>query len=60
MRADLIVSIVIVVGALVLAWRGLRAQPMVPGRRLTMALVWVVIIVGVVFLAQTLGLEVAR
>lgn len=55
MNADTIVSIVAIVAALVLAVRAMRSRPVAPGRRFTMAVAWLVIIVGVVFLLHSLG-----
>ena len=57
MTAGLIVSLISIVGALILAVRGLRSRQAAPGNRLMMAVAWLVIIVGVIFLIQSLGLE---
>jgi len=56
LNGDQIASIVFILAALVLAWRGLRARPAAPGKRMTMALVWLVIIVALVFTLKRFGL----
>lgn len=57
MSAGLIVSLISIVGALVLAVRGLRSRQVSPSNRVLMAVAWLVIIVGVIFVIQTLGVE---
>jgi hypothetical protein len=60
MTAAQIASVVAILGSLVLVWSGMRGRQVAPGRRVQMAVAWLVIIVGVVFVINTLGLEVAR
>ena len=60
MNASQIASIVLIVGSLILVTRGLRGRQMAPGRRVQMAVAWLVIIVGVVWMIQMSGLEIAR
>jgi uncharacterized membrane protein YfcA len=55
-----IASLVAILGSLILVWRGMRGRQVAPGRRLKMAVAWLVIIVGLVFVINTLGLEIAR
>ncbi|MEW9853848.1 hypothetical protein [Novosphingobium sp. M1R2S20] len=54
MRAELIVSIVTVLGALFLVWRGLVTRSMERGQRLKFALIWAVIIIAVVLVVRVL------
>lgn len=60
MTAAQIASAVAILGSLVLVWSGMRGRQVAPGRRVQMAVAWLVIIVAVVFVINTLGLEVAR
>jgi hypothetical protein len=55
-----IASLVAILGSLILVWRGMRGRQVAPGRRLQMAVAWLVIIVGLVFVINLLGLEIAR
>lgn len=55
----MIVSLVAIVGALILALRGLRSRTTTPRNWIVMGVAWLVIIVGVAFVIQKLGLEVA-
>jgi hypothetical protein len=56
LNGDTIASIIAIVAALVLAVRGLKSRPVALHQRLTMAAVWLVIIVGVVFLIHSTGI----
>jgi uncharacterized membrane protein YecN with MAPEG domain len=60
MTAAQFASVVAILGSLVLVWNGMRGRQVAPGRRVQMAVAWLVIIVGVVFVIHTLGIEVAR
>lgn len=55
MTANAILSIILIVGSLILVGRGLRGRQMAPGRRMQMAVAWLVIIVGVMFVISTLS-----
>lgn len=58
MTGDAVVSIVTIIGALVLALRGMRGRG--GSNRWMMAIAWLVIIVGLVFLIQSFGVDLAR
>lgn len=51
-----IVSIIFVIGALVLALRGLRSYRLPAEKKAWMAAIWVLIIAGMAFLFSRLGL----
>jgi uncharacterized membrane protein len=55
LSGDTLVSIIAIAAALLLAFGGLKSRRIAPGKRLTMALVWLLIIVGVVYLIHSLG-----
>jgi uncharacterized membrane protein YfcA len=55
-----IASLVAILGSLILVWSGMRGRQVAPGRRVQMAVAWLVIIVGLVFVINTLGLEVTH
>lgn len=57
MSGDVVASIIGIAAALVLALRSLRARPAAPSKRVMMALAWLVIIVGIVFVIDSLGLR---
>lgn len=57
MSGDVVASIIGIAAALVLALRGLRARPAALSKRVTMAVAWLVIIVGIVFVIHSLGLR---
>jgi len=60
MNVSQIASIILIVGSLILVTLGMRGRQMAPGRRVQMAVAWLVIIVGVVWLIQMSGFEIAR
>lgn len=55
-----IASVVAILGSLILVWSGMRGRQVAPGRRVQMAVAWLVIIVALVFVIDSLGLEVAH
>lgn len=55
---SMIVAVVSVLGALLLAWRGLRSHNMGRGGMVRMALIWGVIILGLVIVIQVTGLRI--
>lgn len=57
MNTGTIVSLIAILGSLILVWRGMRGRQVAPGRRVQMAVAWLVIIVGVVFALNMLGIE---
>lgn len=57
MNTGTIVSLIAILGSLILVWRGMRGSQAAPGRRVQMAVAWLVIIVGVVFALNMLGIE---
>jgi hypothetical protein len=56
LSGDLIVPVIAVLAALVLALRGLQVRPTSWNKRLTMAAMWLLIIVVLVFVLGRLGL----
>lgn len=58
MSAAQIASLIAIVGSLVLVWSGMRGRQVAPGRRMQMAVAWLVIIIAVVFVINAIGLEV--
>jgi uncharacterized membrane protein YecN with MAPEG domain len=56
-NAASIVSIIAILGSLILVWRGMQGRQLPPGRRVQMAVAWLVIIVGLVFVLNILGIE---
>lgn len=60
MSTGLLVSVVAILGALVLAWRGLRSRSLPPGTWWKMAAIWIVIIVGLVLVIQIVGLGIEQ
>ncbi len=57
MNAATAASIVAILGSLVLVWRGMRGRQIAPSKQVQMAIAWVVIIIGVVFTVQWIGLD---
>ncbi len=55
---SMIVAVVSVLGALLLAWRGLRSDNMGRGGMIRMALIWGVIILGLVIVIQVTGFRI--
>jgi hypothetical protein len=60
MTAAQIASVVAILGSLILVGSGMRGRQVAPERRVQMAVGWLVIIVGLVFMIDWLGLEIAR
>lgn len=55
MNAAMIVSMIAILGSLILVWRGIRGRQVAAGRRVQLAVAWLVIIVGLVFVLNMLG-----
>ncbi len=57
MNAATAASIAAILGSLVLVLRGMRDRQIAPSMQVQMAVAWVVIIIGVVFTVQWIGLD---
>jgi multisubunit Na+/H+ antiporter MnhB subunit len=57
LTGNLVVAVVGIIAALVLAFREMRSQHEPPRRLLMMAGIWIVIIIGLVFVIRSAGLH---